>query len=111
MDSRFSQRGDRSEEAIVRRGLRVIGVCIAVLGATASPATALQTEVQEYYDSMKEICRTGVTPPMTAAWQRAQQALDAARYGAGRDRYNFAGIKNPADAWLECFQSPGDGKQ
>ena len=95
----------------MRRRRRAIGVCIAVLWATAGPAMAVQTEVQAYYDSMREICRTGVTPPMTAAWRRAQQALDAARYGAGRDGQNFAGIKNPVDAWLECFQSPGDGKE
>jgi hypothetical protein len=94
----------------VRCQLRATVVGIAMLFAAAGPATTFP-EVQAYYDSLKDICRTGVTPPMTAAWGRAQQALDAARYGGGRDGENFAGIKSPADAWLECFQSPGDGKQ
>jgi hypothetical protein len=48
---------------------------------------------------------------MTAAWTRALHALDAARYGGGRDGNNFAGIRSPADTWVDCFQSPGDGKQ
>jgi hypothetical protein len=47
---------------------------------------------------------------MTAAWVRAVRALDAARYGGGRDG-DFAGIKNPTAAWLDCFQAPGDGKE
>jgi hypothetical protein len=42
---------------------------------------------------------------------RARQTLEAARYGGGRDGVNFAGIKSPVDTWLDCLQSPGDGKQ
>jgi hypothetical protein len=95
----------------VSRRLRATGVCIGMLCATAGPTMAFQFEVQAYYESMKDICRTGVTPEMTAAWTRARDALDAARYGGGRDGINFAGIKSPADTWLDCFQSPGDGKQ
>jgi hypothetical protein len=95
----------------VSRRLRATWVCIGMLFATVGPTMAAQGEVQEYYESMKDICRTGVTPQMTAAWTRARDALDAARYGGGRDGNNFAGIKSPADMWLDCFQSPGDGKQ
>jgi hypothetical protein len=55
---------------------------------------------------MKDICRTGPLPDMTATWLRARQAMDAAR-----ESNNFAGLKSPTDAWLDCFQSPGDGKE
>jgi hypothetical protein len=99
------------EATIVRHPWRALGVCIAVLIATAGPARALQTEIQQYYDAMTDVCRTGVTPPMMAAWERAQQALDAARDGGGQGGVNFAGIKRPDHAWLDCFQSPGDGKE
>ena len=82
---------------------------LVMLLAGAGTTIAFQTEVQRYYDSMKDICRTGVTPAMTAAWIQARQAVDTARYGGGRDG-NFAGLKSPTDTWLDCFQSPGDGK-
>ena len=95
----------------MRHRLGALCVCIVMLFTTAGPTVAFQAEVQRYYESMKDICRTGVTPQMTAAWGQAQQALDTARYGGGRDGNNFAGIKSPTDAWLDCFQSPGDGKQ
>ena len=93
------------------RRLRGTWVCIGLLLASVGPTMAVQPELQEYYESMNDICRTGVTPRITSAWVRAQAALDAARYGGGRDGTNFAGIKSPADTWLDCFQSPGDGKQ
>jgi hypothetical protein len=92
------------------RGLAVIGVLAAVLAAGVGPTMAFQAELQRYYDSMRDICRTGVTSQMTAAWMQAVRAMDAARYGGGRDG-NFAGIKSPTDTWLDCFQSPGDGKE
>jgi hypothetical protein len=95
----------------VSRRLGATWVCIGMLFATVGPTMAFQAELQEYYESVKDICRTGVTLQMTAAWGRAQHALDAARYGGGRDGTNFAGIKNPENTWLDCFQSPGDGKQ
>ena len=94
-----------------RRRFRTICAGVAVLLAGAGPTIAFQTEIQRYYESMKDICRTGVTPQMTAAWGQASQAIEAARYGGGRDGNNFAGIKSPTDTWLDCFQSPGDGKQ
>jgi hypothetical protein len=94
-----------------RVGFRAVCTLIVMLLAAAGPTMAYQTEVQRYYESMKDICRTGVTPEMTAAWSQARLALDTARYGGGRDGSNFAGIKSPTDAWLDCFQSPGDGKE
>ncbi len=110
MDSWFSRRPAREKMTVSRR-LRAIWVCIGMLFASVGPTMAFQTEVQAYYESTKDICRTGVTPQITDAWTRAQAALDAARYGGGRDGVNFAGVKSPAETWLDCFQSPGDGKQ
>jgi hypothetical protein len=94
----------------VRAGRRTICALVVLVLVQAGPTIAYQTEVQRYYDSMRDICRTGVTPAMTAAWVQAREALGAARYGGGRDN-NFAGIKTPTDTWLDCFQSPGDGKE
>jgi hypothetical protein len=94
----------------MRRGLTV-GVLVVTLAAGPGPAPAFETEVQRYYEAMTDICRTGVTPAMIAAWVRARRALEAARYGGGRDGTNFGGIKSPEDTWLDCLQSPGDGKE
>ena len=93
-----------------RRCRRMIGAFAVLLLAAVGPAMAFETEVQRYYESTRDICRTGVTPAMTAAWMLAVRALDAARYGGGRDG-NFAGIKNPTAAWLDCFQAPSEGKE
>jgi hypothetical protein len=90
----------------LRVRLRAIVACVVVLLAWVGPTMANQTEVQRYYESMKNICRTGVMPEMTAAWLQARQAMDAAR-----DGNNFAGLKSPTETWLDCFQSPGDGKE
>lgn len=91
-------------------GRVVIGALATVLIAGVGPTMAFQAEVQRYYESMKDICRTGVTPEMTALWAQAVRAMDAARYGGGQDN-NFAGVKSPTDSWLDCFQGPGDGKE
>lgn len=74
----------------------------------AGPTGAFPAEVSEYYASMKDICRTGVTPAMTAAYERARRALEQAR--AAGPPGDFAGLKTPEHTWLDCFQSPGDGK-
>ena len=94
----------------MRRRLTMCSLIIT-LAAGPGPATAFETEVQRYYESLTDICRTGVTPAMTAAWVRAVRALEAARYGGGRDGTNFGGIRNPEAAWLDCMQSPGEGKE
>jgi len=92
------------------RGRVVIGALATVLIAGVGPTMAFQAEVHRYYESMKDICRTGVTPEMTALWAQAVRAMDAARYGGGQGN-NFAGVKSPTDTWLDCFQGPGDGKE
>lgn len=83
---------------------------LALLLVDVGPTIAYQTEVQRYYEATREVCRTGVTPAMTAAWNQARAALEAAQHGGGHQG-NFAGIKSPTEIWLDCLQSPGDGKE
>jgi hypothetical protein len=77
--------------------------------AAAGPTEALQAELTRYYDSVKHVCTRGVTAEMTASYEAARQALERA-HQAGALRGNFAGVRAPSEAWLDCFQSPGDGK-
>jgi hypothetical protein len=86
--------------------LRATAACISMLVAWVGPTIAQQSAIQHYYESMKDICRTGVLPEMTALWLKARQEMEATR-----ERNNFAGLKSPTDTWLDCFQSPGDGKE
>jgi hypothetical protein len=79
---------------------------ISMLVAGVGPTIAEQGAIQHYYESMKDICRTGVLPELTALWLKAQQEMTASRQSN-----NFAGLKSPTDSWLDCFQSPGDGKE
>jgi hypothetical protein len=96
--------------AVRRRSWRGI-VVIGALGLTAvSPAGAVEAELSRYYDAARDICRTGVTPAITAAYEEARRALDRARPTGGLQSGNFAGLKAPTELWLDCFQSPGDGK-
>jgi hypothetical protein len=86
---------------------------LCALGAfqlvAVGPTEAFQAELASYYESMKHICSTGVTPEITSAYERARRAVERAR-AAGALGGNFAGVKSPADTWLDCMQSPGDGK-
>jgi hypothetical protein len=77
--------------------------------ASVGPVEAVQDELARYYDSVTSICTTGVTPEITSAYEQARRALDRARAG-GALSGNFAGVKTPEEAWLDCLQSPGDGK-
>jgi hypothetical protein len=88
---------------------RALRALMVVQLAAAGPTEALQAELTRYYDSVKHVCATGVTAEMTAAYEAAVQALERARQ-AGVLRGNFAGVKAPPEAWLDCVQSPGDGK-
>jgi hypothetical protein len=89
--------------------LRTLCALVALQLAGIGPAEALQAELTRYYDSVKHVCTTGVTPEMTAAYEVARQALERARQ-AGALAGNFAGVKAPPEAWLDCLQAPGDGK-
>jgi len=77
--------------------------------AAAAPAAAFQAEVARYHHAVRDICQTGITPAIAAAYEQARQAVERARYGSGRDN-NFWGVKSPEGFRLDCFQSPGDGK-
>jgi hypothetical protein len=81
-------------------------LCVAGVGQ----AEALEAELSRYYGVMKDICRTGVTPAIASAYDEALRAVERAR-AAGVIAGNFAGLKNPEQTWLDCVQSPGDGKQ
>ena len=50
-----------------------------------------------------------MTPEIEATYRDAMKAAEQAR-AAGALANNFAGIKPPVQIWLDCFQSPGDGK-
>jgi len=91
-----------------RRVLCALGVLqLAAVG----PTEAQQSEVSRYYTSTRDICRTGVTPEIIAAYEKARQELDRSPTPGALGANNFAGMKAPEEMWLDCFQSPGDGKR
>ena len=51
-----------------------------------------------------------MTAAISAAYEEARRAFERARPDGGLQDGNFAGLKSPAELWLDCFQSPGDGK-
>jgi hypothetical protein len=87
--------------------LRAVGGVGALWLASVGPTEAFQAELKRYYESTKDICRTGVTPEIVSAYEQARQAVDRA---GGLGANNFAGIKRPSEMLLDCYQSPGDGK-
>jgi hypothetical protein len=89
----------------------VLSAVLLVHLLAAGPADAYQAESKRYYDAVARICQTGVTSEINTLYEAAQRADDTARKAGTRDANNFAGIKSPESAYLDCFQSPGDGKQ
>jgi hypothetical protein len=89
--------------------VRWLPVLALLLLAAPGPTEAQGAELQRYYASARDICRTGVTPEIGAAYREAMKAMEQAR-AAGALANNFAGIKQPVELWLDCFQAPGDGK-
>lgn len=47
-----------------------------------------------------------VTPEVTRLYDAAVEEMDAAAYGYGRNS-NFAGVKPPRAAWVECAENGG----
>jgi hypothetical protein len=92
------------------RGLRVLCAFGVLQLVAPGPTEAQQSDITRYYVLTKDICRTGVTPEITAAYEKARQEMDRARASGALGANNFAGIKMPQEMWLDCFQSPGDGK-
>jgi hypothetical protein len=86
----------------------LVTVVVCALTLAAAPVAAFQAEVARYHQLVADVCRTGVTPEIVAAYARARQAVEQARHGSGRDN-NFWGLKSPEGFWLDCFQAP-DGK-
>ena len=86
--------------------LRVLALLVALV-AVAGDALAFQAELGRYFRALNDICRTGVTPDIVRVYEEAATAVEKAKYGGGRDN-NFWGVKTPENAWLSCFQSPGD---
>jgi hypothetical protein len=86
-----------------------LGAFALALLITAAPLAAAEDDLGRYREAVRDICRIGVTPEITAAWERARQAASRAPSGGG-GASDFAGIKTPEGFWLDCFQSPGDGK-
>jgi hypothetical protein len=87
---------------------QLLTVVICALALAAGPVAAFQAEVAHYHQLVGDVCRTGITPRIVAAYERARQAVEQARHGSGRDG-NFWGLKSPEGFWLDCLQSP-DGK-
>lgn len=87
---------------------RFVVMGLLMLLATASETLAFQTEVRRYFDALARVCQTGITPEIVQRYEEAAKAVEAARYGGGRDN-NFWGVKTPEKAYIECLQSPGAG--
>jgi hypothetical protein len=94
---------------VVTVRLLALGALVLCLLAPAAPGLAFQAELARYYHAVRNICQTGITPDILTAYEQARRALERARYGGGRDS-NFWGLKEPEGFWLDCLQSPGDGK-
>jgi hypothetical protein len=78
---------------------------ITVLAANgATPVTP--PELAKYWDGLKRICQTGITPELVNRYDDAVRAMNAAGQGGGRNS-NFAGVRPPERAYGDCFQSPG----
>jgi len=102
--------------------LVVLGVAIA--GAWASlilpaPVDAVErqdrstprlervAELYRLYTYWKSHCDEAfVTPEVTRLYDAAVQEMDEAGYGYGRNS-NFAGVKPPRSAWVECAENGG----
>jgi len=83
-----------------------LGALVLLLAGSVSSAAVPEAEVKRYHELVGNICRTGVTEEIRAAYQEARVAVDRAQYGGGREG-NFWGLKTPAQFYQDCFQSPG----
>jgi hypothetical protein len=104
MDSRFPDRrkGIEDELASLLRTICALGVLQAL---AVGPTEAYMTEVTRYYESARDICRTGVTPPISAAHEEARRAMEQAR-ARGALMGNFAGLKSRLTARPDARRRP-----
>ncbi len=65
------------------------------------------TDLYRLYGRWKSHCdRAFVTPEVTRQYEEAVRQMDEAAYGYGRNS-NFAGVKPPRAAWVECAENGG----
>jgi hypothetical protein len=75
--------------------------------APSSPRLERVAELYRLYVHWKEHCDEAfVTPEVTRLYDAAVQEMDEAGYGYGRNS-NFAGVKPPRAAWVECAENGG----
>jgi hypothetical protein len=80
----------------------------ALVLATPGQAQEFRSvELQRYYRSLDQICQTGITSEIVKRYEDALRAVEAAKYGGGRDN-NFFGLSSPESLYNRCFQSPGN---
>ena len=102
----------------------LVVLTVAIAGAWASlsfPAPVVAAESQDrstprlervaelyrLYTYWKSHCDEAfVTPEVTRLYDAAVQEMDEAGYGYGRNS-NFAGVKPPRAAWVECAENGG----
>jgi len=64
-------------------------------------------ELNRLYRRWKAHCDEAfVTPEVTRLYEAAVREMDEAGYGYGRSS-NFAGVKPPRAAWVECAENGG----
>jgi len=75
--------------------------------ALPPPRLERVAELYRLYVYWKSHCDEAfVTPEVTRLYDAAVQEMDAAGYGYGRNS-NFAGVKPPRAAWVECAENGG----
>ncbi len=89
----------------MEHALRALAPSVLALSllAAAVPASAFEAELEAYRQTVRGICRTGVTAEITRLYGEAVKAVDLAR-AASRVPANFAGPRPPEVAYLDCFQ-------
>jgi hypothetical protein len=87
--------------------MRRFMVVAAVAALAANGAASVDPpELGRYWEVLKRICLTGITPEVVRLHDEAVRAMNAAGQGGGRNS-NFAGVRPPERAYGDCFQSPG----
>lgn len=105
---RWAARG-RSAVAIVGFSMLLSTPGSQVGVAVAQTDGDVPVEAQRYLKALERVCDDRVTPELVRLHQEAVKALDAAKYGGGRNS-NFWGVRTPEHAWQDCFQAGGDLK-
>jgi hypothetical protein len=99
---------ERAREALEEGpAVKRLMVMASVVMLAANGATSVNPpELGKYWDGLKRICVTGITPELTRLYNDAVRAMNTVGQGGGRSS-NFAGVRTPEHAYGDCFQSPG----